>query len=257
MTLTGAGGAGKTRLVDADRRTPYVPNSATALCYVDLAPITRPRMRCLPQSRARSACRLSPAARRWTALLRFAGGRHMLVVLDNCEHLLDANAALAVPALLGACPGITLPGTSREPNRGARRGDLANTVAVTWPMRRPNCSPIGRVECRPDFVVTEENTPATVREICRRLDSMPLAIELAAARVRALSLAEILDGLHDRFPPLTGGGTHCAAPSTDAEGIRRLVARPAGGVRAHIVPLGWGVRRRVRPRRHSSDRGCG
>ena len=58
---------------------------------------------------------------------------------------------------------------------------------------------------RPDFIVTQKNT-ATVTEICRRLDGMPLAIELAAARVRALSLSEILDGLHDRFRLLTGGG---------------------------------------------------
>jgi predicted ATPase len=135
--------------------------------------------------------------------MRFIADRHMLVVLDNCEHLLDASARLVV-ALLGACPGLTLLATSREP--------VGVPGEVTW--RIPSLSlrdeAVGLFADRarlvhPDFIVTDENT-ATVTEICRRLDGMPLAIELAAARVRALSLAEILDGLVDRFRLLTRGG---------------------------------------------------
>ena len=126
----------------------------------------------------------------------------MLVVLDNCEHLLDACAALVV-GLLGGCPALTVLATSREP--------IGVAGEVTW--RVPSLSLADEAielftdrarRARPDFAVTDDNA-AAVTEICRRLDGMPLAIELAAARVRALSLTEILDSLHDRFRLLTGG----------------------------------------------------
>ena len=135
-------------------------------------------------------------------VLRFIGDRHMLMVLDNCEHLLDATAALTT-ALLGACPGLTVLATSREP--------IGVPGEVTW--RVPPLSLADEAielftdrarHARPDFTVTGDNA-AIVTEICRRLDGMPLALELAAARVRALSLPEILDSLHDRFRLLTGG----------------------------------------------------
>src|SRR5581483_6644390 len=134
-------------------------------------------------------------------LLSFIGERQMLVVLDNCEHLLDACAALFV-ALLGACPGLKILATSREP--------IGVAGEVTW--STPSLSLTDdAVElfadrarlARPDFKVAD-NAPA-VAEICQRLDGVPLAIELAAARVRSLSLDEIIDGLHDRFRLLTGG----------------------------------------------------
>ena len=201
VTLTGAGGAGKTRLSMqiAEQLTSEFRDGA---CYVDLAPITDPDAVPAAVSRA-LGLPTQPGRSTVDALLRFAGGRHVLVVLDNCEHLLDASAQLAV-ALLGACPGLTLLGTSREP--------IGVPGEVTW--RIPSLSLADEAidlftdrarRVRPDFIVTEENT-ATVTEICRRLDGMPLAIELAAARMRALSLSEILEGLHDRFRLLTGGG---------------------------------------------------
>ena len=135
-------------------------------------------------------------------LLRFVRDRQMLVVLDNCEHLLDACAALVV-ALLGEAPGLTVLATSREP--------IGVAGEVTW--RVPSLSVADEaIELFADrarlaqtgFTVTDDNA-AVLAEICQRLDGMPLAIELAAARVRALSLAEILDSLHDRFRLLTGG----------------------------------------------------
>jgi predicted ATPase len=135
-------------------------------------------------------------------LLRFVRDRQMLVVLDNCEHLLDASAELVV-ALLGGAPGLTLLATSREP--------IGVAGEVSW--RVPSLALADEAielfvdrarRARPDFAVDADNA-AAVGEICRRLDGMPLAIELAAARVRALSVAEILDGLHDRFRLLTGG----------------------------------------------------
>ena len=175
---------------------------ADGVWYVDLAPITDPEW-CRSRWRARWACPISPAARRWTTLLRFVGDRRMLMVLDNCEHLLDASAALAV-ALLGACPALTLLDDQPRADRRPGRGDLAGAVAVTGrrgdrAVHRPRAARPG-----PTSRVTDDNADA-VTEICRRLDGMPLAIELAAARVRALSLTEILDSLHDRFRLLTGG----------------------------------------------------
>src|SRR5262249_33947864 len=135
-------------------------------------------------------------------LLRFVRDRQMLVVLDNCEHLLDACATL-LAALLGAAPRLTVLATSREP--------VNITGEATWQVP-PLSLADEAVElsadrarlARPDFAVTDHNGVA-VAEICRRLDGMPLAIELAAARVRTLSLTEIVDSLHDRFRLLTGG----------------------------------------------------
>ena len=135
-------------------------------------------------------------------LTRFVADRQMLMVLDNCEHLLDASAALVV-ALLGAAAKLTLLATSREA--------IGVAGEVSW--RMPSLSLADEAielftdrarHARPDFAVSDDNA-ATVAEICARLDGLPLAIELAAARVRALSLAEILDSLHDRFRLLTGG----------------------------------------------------
>ncbi len=126
----------------------------------------------------------------------------MLLVLDNCEHLLDATATLT-QALMGRCPAVRLLTTSREP--------LAVAGEAIW--RVPSLSLADEATelfadrarlARPDFNLTDDNR-AVVTEMCERLDGMPLAIELAAARVRALSLVEILDGLHDRFRLLTGG----------------------------------------------------
>jgi len=126
----------------------------------------------------------------------------MIMVLDNCEHLLDASAELIL-TLLAACPGLTLLTTSREP--------IGLSGEVTW--RVPSLSLADEAvelfedrarRVKPDFTAVGEDA-ATVTEICKRLDGMPLAIELAAARVRALSLNEILDSLHDRFRLLTGG----------------------------------------------------
>ena len=200
VTLTGAGGVGKTRLaVQVAARLDG--DFADGVWYVDLAPITDPDVVPLAVTRALG---LPDQAGRTTmdTLTRVIAGRHMLVVLDNCEHLIDACAALAT-ALLAACPAVTIFATSREPIRVP--GEVA------WPV--PSLSLADEAitlftdrarHVRPDFVVNEANS-ATVTEICRRLDGIPLAIELAAARVRALSLAQILESLHNRFRLLTGG----------------------------------------------------
>lgn len=200
VTLTGAGGVGKTRL-GVEVANQLAGEYAEGVWYVDLAPITLPVS--VPVTVAR-ALGLPDRPGRSTieTLLRFVRPGQLLLVLDNCEHLLDACAELIV-ALLGAAPGLRILATSREP--------IGVVGEATW--RVPSLSTVDEaIElfadrarlAEPSFVVTDDNV-ATVTDICERLDGMPLAIELAAARVRALSLAEILDSLHDRFRLLTGG----------------------------------------------------
>ncbi|HZC12151.1 MAG TPA: NB-ARC domain-containing protein, partial [Mycobacterium sp.] len=200
VTLTGAGGVGKTRLA-IQVASQVAGDFDDGVWYVDLAPIADPSL--VPVAMA-GALGLpdQPGHSTTETLIRFVEGRRMLVVLDNCEHLLDAVAELTV-ALLSACPGLRLLATSREP--------IGVDGEVIW--RVPSLSVDDEAvdlfadrarRARSDFAMTDDDLHA-VREICRRLDGMPLAIELAAARVRALSLEEIAGSLHDRFRLLTGG----------------------------------------------------
>ena len=200
VTLTGAGGAGKTRLA-IQIAGQLSDEFGDGIWYVDLAPITDPDVVPIAVARALGLPD-QPGRSTMDALLRFVRDRQMLVVLDNCEHLLDASAELVV-ALLGAARGLTLLATSRE----------AIGVAGELGWRVPSLSLADESielfadrarHARPDFTVTDDNA-ATVAEICARLDGLPLAIELAAARIRALSLTEIVESLHDRFRLLTGG----------------------------------------------------
>jgi predicted ATPase/class 3 adenylate cyclase/DNA-binding CsgD family transcriptional regulator len=199
VTLTGAGGAGKTRLaieVAGDMTDQF----ADGIWYVDLAPITHPGVVPLTVARALGLPD-QPGSSITETLLRYVRDRQMLFVLDNCEHLLDASAAV-VNDILGSCSKVTILATSREP--------LMVAGEVNWQV--PSLSLADEAielfadrarRGRPDF--TLESNVETVTEICQRLDGMPLAIELAAARVRSLSLDEIVGSLHDRFRLLTGG----------------------------------------------------
>jgi predicted ATPase/class 3 adenylate cyclase/DNA-binding CsgD family transcriptional regulator len=200
VTLIGAGGVGKTRLA-VQVAAEVAANFSDGAWYVDLAPITVTEV--VPVTVARAlGLPDHPGRSTMDTLLRFVPDRHLLVVLDNCEHLLDACATLLV-ALLAAAPKLTVLATSREP--------VNVTGEVIWQV--PSLSLADEaIElfgerarlARPEFAITDDNSKA-VAEICLRLDGMPLAIELAAARVRALTLAEIVDSLHDRFRLLTGG----------------------------------------------------
>ncbi|MGP0077406.1 helix-turn-helix transcriptional regulator [Mycobacterium sp.] len=200
VTLTGAGGAGKTRLA-VEIAARIAAEFGDGVWYVDLAPITHPGVVAVAVARALGLPD-QPGRSTMDTLLRFVRDRQLLMVLDNCEHLLDASAELIV-GLFGAAPGLTVLATSREA--------IGVAGEVSW--RVPSLSLTDQAidlftdrarHARPDFEITHDNAPA-VTEICRRLDGLPLAIELAAARVRALSLAEIVDSLHDRFRLLTGG----------------------------------------------------
>jgi predicted ATPase/DNA-binding CsgD family transcriptional regulator len=200
VTLTGAGGAGKTRLaiqVAADMATEF----GDGVWYVDLAPVSDPDMVQVTAARALNLPD-QPGQQTIDILLRFIRDRRMLILLDNCEHLLDASADL-IASLLAGSPALTLLTTSREPI--GVPGELSWRVSsLSLDDEAIELFSDRARRTKPEFRVTGDNREI-VTEICRRLDGLPLAIELAAARVRALSPNEILDSLHDQFRLLTGG----------------------------------------------------
>jgi predicted ATPase/class 3 adenylate cyclase/DNA-binding CsgD family transcriptional regulator len=200
VTLTGAGGAGKTRLA-VEVAAAAAGDFDDGVWYVDLAPIANPLV--VPITVARTVgLPDQPGRSTMETLLRYFADRFMLLLLDNCEHLLDACGELVIE-LLNACPRLTILATSRE--------QIGVAGEVTW--RVPSLSLADEAvelfvdrarRARPGFGI-DSASATQVGEICRRLDGMPLAIELAAARVRSLSLAQIVGSLNDRFRLLTGG----------------------------------------------------
>ncbi|GAB7145657.1 hypothetical protein LRC484719_42590 [Mycobacterium riyadhense] len=199
VTLTGPGGVGKTRL--SAQLAAQLAGEFGGAWFVDLAPITDPDL--VPITVARVLGLHDQPGRSTTdTVVRHLGARRALLVLDNCEHLIEASAALVV-VLTEACPRVRLLATSREPIRVP--GEVSYRVpSLSLRDEAVEMFSFRARRVRPDFRLTEDNI-AAVTEICERLDGMPLAIELAAARVRALTLAEIVDGLRDRFQLLTGG----------------------------------------------------
>jgi predicted ATPase/DNA-binding NarL/FixJ family response regulator len=213
VSLVGVGGVGKTRL--AVRAAAELHRAFDEIRLVELADLEQPAL--LSQTVA-AAVGLQDKSGRWTvaALSEFLAGRRTLLVLDNCEHLVDACAVLT-DALLRAVPGLRVLATSRQPLGIA--GEHTLTVHPL-PVPGDEASPaaldtLGRYEAvvlfaeraaaaAPGFTVDEHNRAAVAR-VCRRLDGIPLAIELAAVRMRALTPDEVLALLDDRYRWLTGG----------------------------------------------------
>lgn len=200
VTITGIGGAGKTRLAVrlANELSVEYPDGAW---FVDLAPISTPEL-LEPTVAAAFSLPDDPSRSVHDAIIGFVGDRRMLLVVDNCEHLVEPCADL-IDRLLSDSDGLTVLTTSREP--------VGVNGEVCWRMPSLSLSDeavelfVERARrVRADFALTDDNTDA-VAEICRRLDGLPLAIELAAARMRALTLTELADSLNDRFRLLTGG----------------------------------------------------
>ncbi len=198
VTLTGAGGVGKTRLA-VQIAALSLRERMERVWFVDLAPIAEPTLVPATVTRALGLAD-QPGSSPLETLVRFMGDRQVLVVVDNCEHLLDSSARLIV-AMLSACPGLTVLATSREP--------IGVPGEVIW--RVPSLSLADEAldlftdrvrDNQPGYILTETDVPV-VTDICARLDGVPLAIELAAARVRTLSLVEIAEGLKDCFQLLT------------------------------------------------------
>lgn len=198
VTLTGPGGTGKTRL--AGEVTARVHPAFGSIRWVDLAPISDGKLL------ARQVCvSLELAERSGVPFMRLAieaiGEGRMLLVLDNCEHVVDA-AASYVEALLRACPGLTILATSRE-----ALGIASEAAWLVPPLATPEAEQLFIERARavsPGFEVSGRGADA-VAEICRRLDGIPLAIELAAARARVLSPEQITARLDDAFRLLSSG----------------------------------------------------
>jgi predicted ATPase/DNA-binding CsgD family transcriptional regulator len=220
VTLTGAGGSGKTRLalmVAHELLGEYVHGA----WFAELASIFDPAL--IPQVVASAFSMHEQSGQPLLdVLIEHLAEREILIVIDNCEHLISACAQF-VEAILQKCPNLKILATSREVL--GITGEVAWTVPpLSLPVQQPWINPSSSPDAlrlyqesesvqlfvaparatSADFELTFENG-AWIAEICRRLDGMPLALELAAARVRSLSVQQIAQRLDDRFNLLTGG----------------------------------------------------
>lgn len=221
VTLLGPGGAGKTRLSQegAESAAAALPDAwPHGVWLAELAPVDDPQT--VPEAvltalgaretvvrgstaeglrAAADPTALDPLAR----LAEHCAGRRMLLVLDNCEHVISAAAELA-ERLLAHCPGVTVLATSREPL--AVPGEVLRPVEpLPDPVALQLLADRGAAARTGFRVEADEETAAACAEICRRLDGLPLAVELAAARLRLLSPRQLADRLDDRFRLLTSG----------------------------------------------------
>jgi predicted ATPase/DNA-binding CsgD family transcriptional regulator len=198
VTVTGPGGVGKTRLsLRAAARTANL--FADGVCLVEQSGLSDPEL--LPHTVATALGLPEQNARpQLDAVLDYLRGRRLLLILDTCEHLLDACAMLA-DVLIHACPEIIVLATSRQP--------LDVPGERTYPLAPlPDSDAIELFEQRatavvPGFAVTDANR-TDVRRLCQRLDGIPLAIELATIRLRAVPLTDLVKRVEDHFRVLTG-----------------------------------------------------
>ncbi|MGP3990761.1 AfsR/SARP family transcriptional regulator [Streptomyces sp. 3N207] len=216
VTLIGPGGSGKTRLAEQVAATSAAADPAPypdGTWLVELAPLDHPAAvpGAVLSALGRRVTSLSTAATEGTRslggeadptalLVEHLEQRGLLLVLDNCEHVVHAAATLA-ETLLAHCPGLTVLATSRE--RLGIPGETVRPVEPLPPAPAHRLFADRAAAARPGFRTSED--PEAVAEICRRLDGLPLAIELAAARLRSLTPRQIADRLDDRFRLLTSG----------------------------------------------------
>jgi predicted ATPase/DNA-binding SARP family transcriptional activator/DNA-binding CsgD family transcriptional regulator len=213
LTLTGAGGCGKTRLaleVTGELAGVY----PDGVWLVELAPLSEPDLVVRQVARA-LGIREQPERPLMEMLVEHLRQKKVLLVLDNCEHLVDAASTLA-GVLLGSCPRVKILATSREPLGVAGEVNwLVPSLSVPGTDHLPGAENLARYESvrlfverarlrLPTFELAPENA-GSVAEVCRKLDGVPLAIELAAARMDILRADQIAERLDRALALLTGG----------------------------------------------------
>ncbi|HXQ35816.1 MAG TPA: AAA family ATPase, partial [Anaerolineales bacterium] len=213
VTLTGSGGTGKTRL-SLQVAAELLEKFDHGVWFVELAPLTDPDL--IPQT-ILSTIGISeqPGKTPLEILKEYLHEKKALIVLDNCEHLIEASAK-ATDALLNAAPKLKILASSREAL--GVKGEASYPVpslSLPNPKHLPTIEQLSQYEAvrlfidrallvAPHFIVDKDNAPF-IAQICYRLDGIPLAIELAAARIKMMSIEQISQRLDDRFRLLTGG----------------------------------------------------
>lgn len=213
VTLTGSGGSGKTRLA-VQAASEQADQFKDGVWFVDLAAVSDPGL--VPaEVAAVQGIREEPGQSITQALVASLGRKAQLLVLDNCEHLL-AGCAHLIEALLRSCPDVKVMATSREPlNIPGEATFRVPSLSLPDPKRSYTPDELEEFESvrlfvdrarltAPSFAIAPDDCKALAR-VCWQLDGIPLAIELAAARVRSMSIEQISTRLNDRFRLLTGG----------------------------------------------------
>lgn len=213
LTLLGPGGTGKTRLSIAAGEN-LIDDFSNGVWFVDLSIFSKPGfvVNAIAQSLKITEEKDKSIEQ---SLIEFIGKKQMLIILDNCEHLID-ECARVTEKLLGHCSGLKIIATSREAFK--IKGEtiyILSTLSLPNPKTDKTLDILTQfesvrlfidraLEVNPKFEVNNDNAPA-ISEICYQLEGIPLAIELAAARINVLSVEKILERLIDRFKLLTGG----------------------------------------------------
>lgn len=202
VTLTGAGGIGKTRLA-VELGWSCQDQFNDGVWIIELAPVANPES-VVGAVASTLSIPLQNGMTHIESIIDWLNGRHALLILDNCEHVLDGARTL-LSRLLGHCPTMTFVATSRQPLEVS--GERVLIVNVLSPEVDAVALFLDRASAADTSFVPNDEDRRVVADICRRLDGLPLAIELAAARIRSMSPAELLERLDDRFELLRRAGS--------------------------------------------------